>query len=620
MALNTTNGTNLTPQEIANLLVGVGVKIIDDTVAITGSDSAIGEFTGGLSEDIGIDSGVILSTGNIADASGPNDSDSTGQGLGEPGDEDLNILLGARADNRDDDNSDNSDNNNGDTSTTKGTNDAVVLEFDFVPESEEFIFEYVFASEEYNEFANSTFNDIFAFLLEEENIALIPGTSTEVSINSINASENSSFYRNNDFSDIGVNNLLRTEFDGLTNTLAVRGFVTPEKRHHLKLAIADTGDSIFDSAVFLKGGSLSTPLQTDNASLSFNERDILTIDSPEDPAFVRLKFGLSETNTDSINEVGVFVVDDELGRINGILPGEPGYEQLALGGVQSRAIFTGLENSPLSPEALTRLLKFDVGSKLGFYLVTDGTSDIALSDTPQYFYQPKPQVLFSFPQENPDGNDPLQVKQDGDIFTLAWDDDSNDNDYDDMVLTVEVSDPAQSDLLDLSARRQGDVQKEIIDLSILEDGESVTANIEIAGDSLFSNTVGLYRMEDGQGTVVDPVSGAEFKPEDSGYAAAAIAQRVFEFSEDGGGEVELEQGFYAPYMIVDSTAEEWLVKNPTNFPHFDSFAYSPFMAADGSDFKYEHLALLGDNTFGFEDRRIAVSDFDFDDIVMHVDF
>jgi hypothetical protein len=127
-------------------------------------------------------------------------------------------------------------------------------------------------------------------------------------------------------------------------------------------------------------------------------------------------------------------------------------------------------------------------------------------------------------------------------------------------------------------------------------------------------------MKDGQGTVIDPVSGAEFKPEDSGYAKVAIAQRVFEFGEDGGGEVELEQGFYAPYMIVNSTAEEWLVENPTNFPHFDSFAYSPFMAADGSNFKYEHLALLGDNTFGFEDRRIAESDFDFDDIVMHVDF
>ena len=44
-------------------------------------------------------------------------------------------------------------------SNTKSTKDAIVLEFDFVPENEKFVFEYVFASDEYNEFANSTFND-----------------------------------------------------------------------------------------------------------------------------------------------------------------------------------------------------------------------------------------------------------------------------------------------------------------------------------------------------------------------------------------------------------------------------------------------------------------------------
>ena len=615
MVLNTTNATNLTPEEIVDLLVGVGIEV--SNVEIIGSDLAIGKFSGGLSEDIGIDSGVILSSGNIADAIGPNDSDSTGQGLGTEGDESLNAILGARTDPRDTDDDQNSDSSQ---SNTTGTNDAIVLEFDFVPEYEEFVFEYVFASDEYNEFANSTFNDVFAFLLEEENIALIPGTTTEVSINSINAGENSSFFRNNDLDDVGVNDRLQTEFDGLTNTLAVKGFVTPGKTHHLKLALADTGDSIYDSAVFLKEGSLSTPPQTGDATLNPNDLDIFSIEGPTQPAFAKLKFTLSGTNTDSINEVGVFTVDDELGSINGVLPGQPGYEQLALGGVRSRAIFTGLEENFLEGTTLTRLLNYDVGSKIGFYLVTDGTSDMALSDTPLYFYNPKPQVLFSFPNENPNSIDPLQVTENGNGYTLAWDDDANDGDYDDMVLNVEVSDPAERDFLSLSSRRQGDVQKEIIDLSILEDGESITANIKIAGESDFDNHVGLYRIEDGQGTVIDPLNGSKLSPEDQGYIAAAIRARVFEFDKNGGGSVELAKGFYAPYVIVDATAEEWLQSNPTNFPHFDNFAYSPFMSADGSDFHYEHLALLGDNTFAFEDRRIAVSDFDFDDIIMQVGF
>jgi hypothetical protein len=617
MVLNTTNATNLTPEEIVDLLVGEGIEV--SNVEITGSDLAIGKFSGGLSEDIGINSGILLSSGNIADATGPNDSDDTGQELGTDGDADLNAILGARTDNRDDSTSDDQDNDS-DSSNTEGTNDAIVLEFDFIPEYEEFLFEYVFASDEYNEFANSTFNDVFAFLLEDENIALIPGTSTEVSINNINASENSSFFRNNDLDDVNTNNVLNTEFDGLTNTLAAKGFVTPGQTYHLKLAIADTGDSIYDSAVFLKEGSLSTPPQTGDATLTPNNLDIINIDSPTQPAFAKLKFTLAETNTDSVNEVGVFAVDDEQGRINGILPGQPGYEQLALAGVRSRAIFTGLEENLIEDSTLTRLLNYDVGSKIGFYLVTDGTSDMVLSDTPLYFYDPKPQVLFSFPNENPDSRDPLQVTKNGNGYTLAWDDDANDGDYDDMVLNVEVSDPSERDLLSLSSRRQGDIQKEIIDLSILEDGESITANIIVAGESDIDNYVGLYRIEDGQGTVVDPMSGSKLSPEDNGYIAAAIRARVFEFDKNGGGSVELEKGLYAPYVVTDTTAEEWLLSNPTNFPHFESFAYSPFMAADGTDFDYEHLALLGDNTFGFEDRRIAISDFDFDDIIMQVEF
>lgn len=647
MVLTTTDRNELTPEEIADLLVGVGVEI--SNVEITGYNEAIGVFDGGLSDDIGIESGVILSTGNIADAAGPNDGDGTGTDLTPPppeavsddtvtepepepepdggtsdetndesigdGDADLNQILGART-----------DSDREDTDNTTRTNDAIALEFDFVPENEEFVFEYVFASEEYNEFANSTFNDIFAFLLDDENIALIPGTTIPVSINNINASENASYFRNNDLDDLGVNDGLSTEFDGLTNTLAVRGYVTPGTTHHLKLVIADTGDSILDSAVFLKAGSLSTPPQAADATLTPNERDIFTIASPTEPAFAKLKFTLSGTNTDSINEVGIFTVDDDLGTINGVAPGSEGYEQLALGGVRSRAIFTGLDGSLMDGETLTRFLNYDVGSKVGFYMVTDGTSDMALSDTPLYFYRPKPQVLFSFPEENVNlfdesqTLDPLQVTSNGDVFTLAWEDDSNDGDYDDMVFTMEVSDPAESDLLSLSSRRQGDVQKEVIDLSILEDGESITANIEISGESIIESTVGLYRIVDGQGTVVDPISGTELTPEDDGYLTAAISQRVFEFGKDDSGSVELEAGFYAPYIVVNATAEQWALSNPTNFPHFDSFAYVPFLAADGSEFKYEHLALLGDNTFGFEDTRIAISDFDFDDMIMQVSF
>ena len=606
MALTTNNLNNLSPDDLVSILVGTGVTVsnIQITPAEGNGALAIGSFSGGLSEDIGIESGVILSTGDISQISGPNDSDSTGQGLGTPGDSDLDLIL-------------NPDGTDGGSST----NDAIVLEFDFIPDNNEFVFEYVFASDEYNEFANSSFNDIFAFLLDGENIALIPGTNIPVSINNINAEENTNYFRNNDLDDVGVGNLLNTEFDGLTTVLGVRGFVTTGKTHHLKLVIADTGDSAYDSAVFLKAGSLSTPTVTGDATLTVNERDIVTIGAPVSPAFAKLKFTLSGTDTNSINEVGVFEVDDDFGTIDGVAPGSSEYEQLALARITSRAIFTGLAGSLMGGQNLTRLINYDVGSKLGFYLVTDGTSDMVLSNTPLYFHNPEPQVLFSFPEENPNSQDPLIITKNNNVLTLSWEDDSGDHDNNDLVLTVEVADPSTIPHSALSSRMQGDPQKEIIDLNMLAEGETITADIDVWSESAYHNRVGLYRLQDGQGTVIDPVTGETLTPEQSGYLAAAIRQRVFEFDRNGGGNIELEKGYYAPYIIVDGTAEQWLSSNTNNFYVGDTFAYVPFIDADNTiQVNYDRITLLGDNVFGFEDQLIADSDYDYNDMTMAVNF
>src|SRR5690606_15673266 len=83
------------------------------------------------------------------------------------------------------------------------TYDAVVLEFDFIPVSEWISFRYVFASEEYMEYVNRGFNDVFAFYLsgfeikEPINLATVPGTREIVSVNSINHQKNANFYIDN---------------------------------------------------------------------------------------------------------------------------------------------------------------------------------------------------------------------------------------------------------------------------------------------------------------------------------------------------------------------------------------------------------------------------------------
>ncbi len=72
------------------------------------------------------------------------------------------------------------------------TFNSCALEFDFVPIDSFFSFKYVFASEEYPEYACTIFNDVFAFFINgpgyagNTNIALVPGTNIPVTINSIN--------------------------------------------------------------------------------------------------------------------------------------------------------------------------------------------------------------------------------------------------------------------------------------------------------------------------------------------------------------------------------------------------------------------------------------------------
>jgi hypothetical protein len=266
-------------EQLIDELVGTGINLIDSSVQgdINGDDDESAQF--GLfvgSEDLELPSpsddepfsGVIFSTGNVLGALGPNDLDNTGIDVGsagEDGDDDLSNILDGSA-----------------------TNDAAILEFSFtVSKPSVFNFSYIFASEEYNEFVNSSFNDVFAFFLGtvgedgeiiygdspdptiEDSIATIPiqqgGTVREipVAINNLNglttellADGNpvSGLYNDNDLSDVAPEDLKNIEYDGFSNILSANTEeLTPGTTYHFKITIADVSDSIYDSAVFIGG-------------------------------------------------------------------------------------------------------------------------------------------------------------------------------------------------------------------------------------------------------------------------------------------------------------------------------------------------------------------------------
>ena len=253
-----------------SLVRDIFVKGSCDNVAdirAIGNSEGIGYFENGM-DIIGLERGIILSTGHIKGAEGPNsDTRKSGNFNDNSGDKDLKLLV------------------------TDRVFDAAGIEFDFIPLDSFVAFRYVFASEEYCEFVGREFNDAFGFFVsgpgidgtfsnQSKNVALIPGTNDFVAINSVNHKTNEEFYISNitsgDASSCGIEfvdhpNLQLIEYDGYTAVLEATLKLIPCETYHIRFVVADVGDNFYDSAVFLEAGSfnlggevlLSADLETD---------------------------------------------------------------------------------------------------------------------------------------------------------------------------------------------------------------------------------------------------------------------------------------------------------------------------------------------------------------------
>jgi gliding motility-associated-like protein len=247
----------MTPtQYVNNVLLGEGVTATN--VQFTGSNVQIGYLTGGTGGFL--ESGVILST---ADASNPATCgfDEAGGVSGEP---DLLTVANSVPPLI------------GQTFTVGSVNDVCILEFDFQPSGDFVSFNYIFGSDEYLAWVNSTYNDVFAFFLSGPgvtgpyaspagfpdgavNIASVPDSDPElpITISSVNDVTNSEYY---------IDNPGATEapcINGFTQTFTASHPVSCGLTYHIKLAIADGSDSILESIVVLEEGSFGSPIPTE---------------------------------------------------------------------------------------------------------------------------------------------------------------------------------------------------------------------------------------------------------------------------------------------------------------------------------------------------------------------
>ncbi len=275
------------------------------------------------------------------------------------------------------------------------------------------------------------------------------------------------------------------------------------------------------------------------------------------------------------DDLGVFAVDDDLGKIGTLIPGQDGYLKAALD--RSQTIFSTLGGAFFDPTA-SRQLTFQAGQRLRFFAVKDDTIDTAKD------------ILAKGGTVNNvvigDSSNLLPITTIGDKLNLAWTG-TNSN----ILLQAELSSQA---VVGTALQAKAD----LIDLS--NQAGTIAASFTIQSDAAYKNRVGFY-------TVDDALTGrvGTLLPGDVGYAQAAIGRAVNSLESISGTVVANNQNLtggtiLAPYMIANGRE-----------------TYFAYIGANSD--KVDHIKLLGDNRFGFEDL-VGGGDRDYNDVVLNVKF
>jgi Domain of unknown function (DUF4114)/RTX calcium-binding nonapeptide repeat (4 copies) len=310
-----------------------------------------------------------------------------------------------------------------------------------------------------------------------------------------------------------------------------------------------------------------------------------------------LRFNKISSQTNNRNELGIFTIDDDKGTVNGITPDKSNYLAEAL--KRSKVVFSSLSDDAIDRRldaSSSRTINLPTNSRFGFYLALNTTADDAPSAA---------SVVFSFPTTT-NGFQNSQVSQVAGKTQVAFEESpgGGDRDFNDMIFQIEVAEKSAP----LASGRQEN--REIYDLV---DGETINkATFEIKRDAGYNNHIGFYKIEDALGTI--KVGTTLLKPGDTDYRKAAVQGRIagIDLVGENGRTVSSSGefqggGMYAPFLIANASAANADFSNTYT-------AYSL-----GNADKVDHIRLLGDNTFGFEDLY-GGGDRDFNDVIVKVTF
>ncbi len=325
----TVTNTQTPTQLVQNVLMGFGVTASNITYngspinaqAVQGNVS----FFNAANTNFPIQSGVLLTTGQGIGAVGPNNSTSQTNGGTPNVSSDVNL----------------NDIANG--SVTNG----VFLEFDFVPAGDTISFRYIFGSEEYPEFSPSSFNDAFGFFLwgpgitgpynyvpnpglypgGGANLAVIPGTSTPVTINNVGDANNTQYYV---FNDNGSTYGTAIQYDGTTVLLTANASVQCGETYHIKLAICNVGDQSYDSGVFLEANSFSSEAVEVSVATVSGDTSVYEGCSQANLMFIRPQTQLADTLIINYSVTGTAIEGTDFNALPNPITFLPGEDTIVL--------------------------------------------------------------------------------------------------------------------------------------------------------------------------------------------------------------------------------------------------------------------------------------------------
>jgi hypothetical protein len=293
---------NLTAADMLDYITGTHVTVSNPV--LTCPTDASGTFLVTGTSPLGLDSGIVLTTGSAMTVSGLAGVVAA-TANGGPGDIDLTATIGAP------------------------TYEACRLDFDFESTFDTVLFYYSFASEEYTSYTCSAFNDAFAFYISGpgitgmQNMALVPGTNIPVAINSINSGSASvggtlsnctAMGAGAPFSAYFIDNSGGSDltYDGLTTILEAKYPVTPNVLYHLSMVVGDVMDGALDSGVFIRGSSFTSKPGSTTVSSLGNIGNIPVVPNPfKDKITVQLPKSLNSQNITAymLNNMGQSVFE-----------------------------------------------------------------------------------------------------------------------------------------------------------------------------------------------------------------------------------------------------------------------------------------------------------------------